>query len=82
MKYFDYNDRFRASSKVQTFLSKFEPIKADVYALFIGIYIFGETFDYLYLIAFFVILAALIGRFHYFVFLGNKTCLMMEFPAM
>ena len=36
---------------------------ADVFALFLGIYIFGNQFDALYLIAFFVILAALIG-FH------------------
>jgi hypothetical protein len=38
-------------------------LTADIFALFIGIYLFGEIFDWLYLVSFFVILAALIG-FH------------------
>lgn len=36
---------------------------ADIFSLFIGIYVFGYTFDWLYLVAFFVIFSAVIG-FH------------------
>jgi len=36
-------------------------LTADIYALFVGIYLFDEIFDYLYLISFFIILSSLIG---------------------
>ena len=36
-------------------------VTADIYALFVGIYLFDEIFDYLYLISFFIILSSLIG---------------------
>ena len=56
---FDFITRqYRQIFRRQNFLNFFS---ADIYALFVGIYLFDEIFDYLYLISFFIILSSLIG---------------------
>merc|ERR1712193_147500 len=49
---------FAASSAVFVNLGL---LTADIYALIVGIYLFDEVFDVLYLVSFFIILASLIG---------------------
>jgi len=64
---------------VSVFTSRCSLLTADIFALFLGIYLFGEVFDWLYLVAFFVIFAALIGfhietwRFEKYIRLQSQT---------